>query len=61
MSCNKEEGERMVQLIDEHGDQMHSLDDIAIQDVHVAAFLIKVALVHSVHCSVSSARCRRSS
>ena len=61
MSCNKEEGERMVRRIDEQGDQVHSLDDIAIQDVHVAAFLIKVANARSLDCSASSARCRRSS
>ena len=41
VSCSKEEGERVARLIDESGDRAHESENVAVNDVHVLAFLIK--------------------
>lgn len=59
VSCSKEEGERVARLIDESGDRAHESENVAVNDVHVLAFLIKVWEWQSLHRSTSIARCPR--
>ena len=57
ISCSKEEGEKIVHMIDESGDQTQESEDVAVNDVHVIAFLIKVRELWSFHHSTFIDQC----
>lgn len=57
ISCSKEEGEKMVRLIDESGDGTQEAGNVAINDVHVLTFLIKVREWKNIHHSTFIDQC----
>ena len=42
MCCQKQEGDAVVQYLNDHGDESLSLEDLQFKDVHIASFLICV-------------------
>ena len=52
MCCQKQEGDAVVQYLNDHGDESLSLEDLQFKDVHIASFLICVIFLyigHSIH------------